>query len=122
MGDRDKGEPTIELIEIESLFQSTLELLMPGARREFRKNSLEPSALLQVRVLVVVVVLASSARATVPFLLLVRMQKRHLQNHNSNVLLLRMKEPGKNCHDCLSESPCASLKDPPGSPVPQVSL
>ena len=24
MGDRDKGEPTIELIEIESLFQSTL--------------------------------------------------------------------------------------------------
>ena len=42
MGDRDKGEPTIELIETESLFQSTLmdskfvrksvsEVLIPGA-------------------------------------------------------------------------------------------
>ena len=28
----------------------------------------------------------------------------------------------KNCHDCLLESPYASLKGPPGSPVPQVSL
>ena len=64
MGDRDKGEPTIELVEIESLFQSTLmdskftrksvsEVLIPGATCVARR------ALLQVHILVAVDVLAS---------------------------------------------------------------
>ena len=68
MGDRDIGEPTIELIEIESLFHRTLmdskfvrksvsEMLI--LRREFHGYSLEPRALLQIHILVAVDVLAS---------------------------------------------------------------
>ena len=69
MGDRDEGEPTTELIEIESVFPTTLKICSQAClgsvdtrsdlRREFRKYSLEPRALLQVHILVVVVVLAS---------------------------------------------------------------
>ena len=71
MGDRDKGEPTIELTEIEAFFQSThgpeiCSQVCLGSvdtrndlRREFRKCFLEPRALLQVHILVAVDVLAS---------------------------------------------------------------
>ena len=72
MGDRDKGEPTIELTEIESFFQSTLmeakfvrksvsEVLTPGTTCV--ASSVNASSchahFLQVRILVVDAVLAS---------------------------------------------------------------
>ena len=64
MGDRDKGEPTIELIEsreLEICSQACLESVdtRSDLRREFRKYSLEPRALLQVHILVVAAALAS---------------------------------------------------------------
>ena len=71
MGDRDKGEPTIELIEIVPFPKHShgLEICSQvchvsvdtrsDLRREFHKYSLEPRALLQVHILVVVDVLAS---------------------------------------------------------------
>ena len=97
MGDRDKGAPTIELIEIRVLspkHSHGLEICSrvcqisvdtrSDLRREFHRYSLEPRALPPVHILVAVL-----------FLLLASMQKRHLQNHNSNVPVLRKKEPGK---------------------------
>ena len=71
MGDRDKGEPTIELIETVPFPQHShgLEICSQvclgsvdtrsDLRREFHRYSLEPRALLHVHILVVVVVLAS---------------------------------------------------------------
>ena len=107
MGDRDKGDWTIELMEIvpfpkhshgpEICPQVGLGSVdtSNGLRPGFHKYFLVPHALLQAQVLVVVVVLASSARATVLFLLLAGLQKRRQQNHNANVPVLRKKGPGK---------------------------